>query len=101
MPTVLSSAPPASSEAESLQRCVKRGHDVVCGVRRGVMVPVCRCVEADFTTDHAAAHWLPRLAGIDVVINAVGILRESSSASFQALHVDDPVVFPRLRRGAR
>lgn len=44
----------------------------------------------DFTRDHSPSDWLPRLAGIDVVVNAVGILRETADASFEALHVAAP-----------
>jgi uncharacterized protein YbjT (DUF2867 family) len=77
------------------------GHDVICGVRPGVLVKGCECVEADFNTDRTAAQWLPRLSGIDVVINAVGILRESAAASFQALHVDGPTALFRACVEAR
>jgi uncharacterized protein YbjT (DUF2867 family) len=34
--------------------------------------------------------WLPRLAGVDVVINAVGIIREQGGQSFQRLHTAVP-----------
>lgn len=43
-------------------------------------------VETDFMHDLAADTWLPRLAGVDVVINTVGILRESARANFAELH---------------
>ena len=66
------------------------GYEVVCGARAGAVVPRCRVMEVDFTRDHAVADWRPRLVGIDVVINAVGILRESRRVTFEALHVDAP-----------
>lgn len=47
-------------------------------------------VPADFTRDHEPAAWLPRLAGVDAVVNAVGILRETGAQSFDALHVRAP-----------
>ena len=47
-------------------------------------------VEADFTRDTDAAAWLPRLRGVDVVINTVGIIRESGSQRFAQLHVATP-----------
>lgn len=47
-------------------------------------------VEADFTRDTDAAAWLPRLRGVDVVINTVGIIRESGNQPFAQLHVATP-----------
>jgi len=46
--------------------------------------------EGDFTRDTEVAAWLPRLVGVDVVVNAVGIIRESGSQSFSALHIQGP-----------
>src|SRR5688500_11039162 len=71
------------------------GWEVVCGVRPGVGVPGCRCVEVDFTRDHSPEVWLPRLQGIDVVANAVGILRESGALTFEAVHVAAPAALFR------
>ena len=67
------------------------GHEVVCGTRSGHAPSGCRAIAVDYMHDHAASDWTPRLRGIDVVINAIGILRETPDASFQALHVDAPV----------
>lgn len=71
------------------------GFEVICGVHAGAAPPACRCVEIDYTRDHTVADWLPRLAGIDCVVNAVGILRETRAASFEALHVDAPTALFR------
>jgi uncharacterized protein YbjT (DUF2867 family) len=60
------------------------GHEVVCASRTGGEV------RADFSTDFETATWVPRLAGIDAVINAVGILRERGRQTFEALHVLAP-----------
>ncbi len=64
------------------------GHRVVAAGRR----PVAGCgfVEADFSRDHSPADWAGRLDGIDAVVNAVGILRESGGQTFEALHVRGP-----------
>ena len=43
-------------------------------------------VFADFTRDFDAKIWEERLAGIDVVINAVGIIKEQGQQTFTALH---------------
>jgi nucleoside-diphosphate-sugar epimerase len=39
------------------------------------------CCAMDFSTDHTTAHWLPRLAGVDAVVNAVGLLRPTRHRS--------------------
>ncbi|WP_377703018.1 NAD-dependent epimerase/dehydratase family protein [Pseudoduganella sp. UC29_71] len=47
-------------------------------------------VAADFSHDTSAAAWLPRLQGVDVVINTVGIIRERGGQRFDRLHVAAP-----------
>jgi uncharacterized protein YbjT (DUF2867 family) len=47
-------------------------------------------VDADFTRDLDPAAWLPKLAGIDTVINAVGILREQGAQTFERVHARAP-----------
>lgn len=65
-------------------------HEVVCAVRHPKAQPSrdphVRRIEADFTRDLSAADWLPRLAGIDVVVNAVGIIREQGRQTFDVIH---------------
>jgi uncharacterized protein YbjT (DUF2867 family) len=65
-------------------------HSVIYGVRDSEKRPGRRTIAVDFARDSDPADWSPRLAGVDVVINAVGILRESADASFEALHVAAP-----------
>ena len=48
-------------------------------------------LRVDYRRDHRVEDWLPRLGSIDIVLNAVGILREQSDVSFNALHVLAPV----------
>lgn len=76
------------------QTLVASGHEVVGTTRnlRSVRLhhPRFRYVEADFSRDFDLEDWLPRLAGVDVVINAVGILRESGQQTFEALHSKTP-----------
>lgn len=45
-------------------------------------------IACDFSRDHKASDWIPRLKGVDAVINAVGIISESGHDTFQALHTD-------------
>jgi uncharacterized protein YbjT (DUF2867 family) len=41
--------------------------------------------EIDFATMTDSASWLPHLAGIDAVVNCVGIIRETSAGDFERL----------------
>jgi uncharacterized protein YbjT (DUF2867 family) len=47
-------------------------------------------VQADFAATPRQDWWIPRLAGVDAVVNAVGILREQGGQSFRALHTEAP-----------
>ncbi len=67
----------------------KNGHDVVvCEHRTGNqrLLSGVETVAVDYMRDLTAEAWLPRLTGVNVVINAVGILRESAQATFAELH---------------
>jgi uncharacterized protein YbjT (DUF2867 family) len=71
-----------------------RGHvpvpavrDVAAAKRRW---PALDPIAVDFVRDTDATAWRPRLAGIDAVVNAVGILRESRAQPFAALHDATP-----------
>lgn len=48
-------------------------------------------IAVDFRNDTHQQVWLPRLQGIDAVVNAVGVLRDSSSNPMQKLHTDTPL----------
>jgi nucleoside-diphosphate-sugar epimerase len=49
-----------------------------------------RHIAADFAHDTETAHWMARLSDVDVVVNAVGILREGRGQRFAGLHVAAP-----------
>ncbi|MES9953114.1 MAG: SDR family oxidoreductase [Candidatus Thiodiazotropha sp. 6PLUC2] len=75
------------------------GHQIVACVRsiksarqRG---PGIELIEADFTTDHSARVWRPRVKGIDVVINTVGIIRQRGRQTFSSLHHKAPIALFR------
>jgi uncharacterized protein YbjT (DUF2867 family) len=68
----------------------QRGHAVVRAVRHPKRGET-DAVRADFASVPACDWWLPHLAGIDAVVNAVGILREQGGQSFRALHTEAPV----------
>lgn len=74
------------------------GHHVV-GVSRTGAGP--GHLRGDFTRDLRPDVWLPRLQGVDVVVNAVGILRESGSQTFQAVHTQAPQALFRACAQAR
>lgn len=70
------------------------GHHVICAMRHPPAArlhgaPV-RYFAADLSRDVDVADWMPRLAGVDAVINAAGILREQRGQSFEAVHVRGP-----------
>ena len=47
-------------------------------------------LQGDFTRDLSARDWLPKLGGVDAVINAVGILREHRQQTFVCIHKRAP-----------
>lgn len=85
-----------------LQALLAEGHHVVCAQRRGgtpggsgtgAGTPFA-AIHADFAHDTDKSVWLARIkgiqGGIDVVINTVGIFRESGSQTFARLHTETP-----------
>ena len=66
-----------------LARALRAAEYVVIEARRDVDDGTAS-VAADFTRDLSARDWLPKLAGIDAVINAVGIVREHGAQTFEA-----------------
>jgi uncharacterized protein YbjT (DUF2867 family) len=66
----------------------QRGHDVVRALRRSS--GQADVVQVDFATVPRRDWWAQRLAGIDAVVNAVGILREQPGQGFRALHTEAP-----------
>lgn len=66
------------------------GHVVISGVRDPARFPRHTAVAIDYRRDHDPQRWMTRLAGVQVVINAVGILRETRDVTFEDLHVRAP-----------
>ena len=76
----------------TLQTALQRaGHTVHGGVspRSRTLLP--GQVPMDFAHDTTAAAWLPRLEGIDAVVNAVGVLRDTRQRPIDAVHRDTPI----------
>ncbi len=63
------------------------GHTVRRGVSAGVGPDQ---VEMDFARDDHASVWLPRLEGVQAVVNAVGVLRDSARRPMRQVHAEVP-----------
>jgi uncharacterized protein YbjT (DUF2867 family) len=63
-----------------------QGHEVVAMSKR---------TGGDFNTRLNSEDWLPELAGVEAVINCVGIISESATRSFQTIHIDAPIALFR------
>ena len=50
--------------------------------------PAIEWIACDFNTDVTPAHWTPRLAGIDVVVNCVSILQGNLRDDAERIHAD-------------
>ena len=50
--------------------------------------PAIEWIACDFNTDVTPAHWTPRLAGIDVVVNCVGILQGNLRDDAERIHAE-------------
>lgn len=78
-----------SALTQALRRA---GHTVIRGVRRAVGTDD---LAIDYATDTDPAVWLPRLAGIDAVVNAIGIIAERPGSRFVDLHQRAPIALFR------
>ncbi|MCG7968864.1 MAG: SDR family oxidoreductase [Candidatus Thiodiazotropha endolucinida] len=77
------------------QALLERGHIVLVCVRNPEPAkqrwPDIIPIKVDFSVDHEVEHWIGRLEGVDVVINAVGIIRETRTQTFDLLHRQTPI----------
>jgi uncharacterized protein YbjT (DUF2867 family) len=67
----------------------QRGHEVVRAQRRAPYGDP-EALQVDFAAVPDREWWVPRLRGIDAVVNAVGILREQPRQGFRELHTQAP-----------
>jgi uncharacterized protein YbjT (DUF2867 family) len=74
-------------------RLAAAGHRIVCTGRNpdrlGRIFPMHEIQACDFRTD-SAEDWRGRLGGVDAVVNAAGIIQNSSRNGFDAVHVRGP-----------
>lgn len=70
------------------------GHEIVCATRQlpsqETLLTGMTHIQVDYTGDVTVDDWKKHLSGIDVVINAVGIIKEQGKQTFEALHVQAP-----------
>lgn len=87
-----------------LKSLIAAGHQVICPVRRAgsrqAHAAGIELVELDFSTATQVSHWRPLLDGVDVVINAVGILQERGAQRFETLHYLAPCALFRAAEEA-
>jgi uncharacterized protein YbjT (DUF2867 family) len=70
---------------------IHAGHRVVSSRSATVGAPSASDgIAVDYAQDTRPEIWLPRLAGIDTVINAVGVLRDSAARPIHAVHQSTP-----------
>ncbi len=78
-----------------LRALVAAGHTVSACVRNPAAAvkhfPGPEYITCDFSHDMTSEQWRQRLSGIDIVINAVGIIRETRNQRFNILHRDAPI----------
>lgn len=83
------------------------GHEVVAAgrdlrfARRAL--PQFEWVNCDFNRDTSPEVWLPRLAGVEAVVNCVGVLQATRRDRLQRIHVDSTVALMKAceRAGVR
>jgi uncharacterized protein YbjT (DUF2867 family) len=77
--------------AHLARACAAAGHEVICGVRNPTAcAPGARQLALDYVNPARRDVLANALRGVDVVVNAVGILRPRGSQTFEALHVLGP-----------
>jgi uncharacterized protein YbjT (DUF2867 family)/uncharacterized membrane protein YphA (DoxX/SURF4 family) len=72
----------------------KRGHRVIAAVRDVDRAPAFASeppVVVDLDRDTSVEAWMPRLAGIDAVVNCAGVLQGTRTQSMDAIHKAAPI----------
>lgn len=75
--------------AHIVAELARAGHEVISAVRRPIKDDP-KAVACDMAADTHVDDWLPRLQGVNAVVNAAGILRESGNNRFDVVHRDAP-----------
>jgi len=76
-----------------LSALVAAGHEVIACARREepALDGAAQVITCDFARDVDPAVWIPRLQGMNAVVNCAGILRERGDDQFERVHVEAPV----------
>lgn len=79
---------------EVVRTLTARGHRVLHGVRDPAAWqrdhPDAKAVAVDFSIPRSPAQWVSLLRGVEVVVNAVGLFRETPSQRFADVHARNP-----------
>ena len=88
MPTILITGATGFIGSHLVVALADMGYKIVCGVKSAPPESLggFAYITTDYTRDFDMDVWKTRLADVDVVINAVGILREHGRQTFDALH---------------
>jgi len=78
----------AAALAAAGHQVVAAGRDIAFARR---VLPQFEWIACDFNCDTSADVWLPRLAGVDAVVNSVGVLQATRRDKLQRIHVDAAV----------
>ena len=70
--------------------CAASGHEVICGSRHPAGLSCTQHLQIDYAADALPDFIASELSGVDVLVNAVGILRPRGRQTFEALHVRGP-----------
>ncbi len=74
---------------------IRRGHTVVAAVRDPQRLarqwPTVEAIAVDLNRDVTPDTWLPRLAGIDAVVNCAGVLHGGRGQDMTAIHAAAPI----------
>lgn len=73
-----------------MQALTLAGHRVIAARSHAASRASSDAVAIDFAHDTDPAAWLPRLQGVDAVVNAVGVLRDTKRRPMQAIHEGTP-----------
>ncbi len=78
-----------------LNRLLNDGHELVACVRdpdaKQKLMPSIQWLPCDFSRDVTAESWLPRLDGVDLAINAVGIIKAYGEQTFENVQSKAPI----------
>jgi uncharacterized protein YbjT (DUF2867 family) len=76
------------------RRLVESGHHVTPSgtdpARLRRLFPGLRCIAGEYGRDSAEV-WLSRLAGVDVIINTAGLIRETARRTYRTVHTEGPI----------